>query len=36
MKKPLVSIMTPCYNMGNLVGHLLDSLLIQDYPNVEV
>ena len=36
MEKPLVSIFTPCYNTGNLVGHLLDSLLMQDYPNVEL
>ena len=33
---PLVSIITPCYNTGNLVNHLLDSILMQDYPNVEM
>lgn len=36
MGTPLVSVMTPCYNTGILVNRLLDSLLMQDYPNLEL
>lgn len=34
--KSLVSILTPCYNAENLVTRLFDSILIQDYDNMEV
>lgn len=33
---PLVSIGLPTYNSGSLVGQLLDSVVAQDYPNIEV
>lgn len=36
MIKDLVSIITPCYNTGNLLPRLLDSILAQDYPFVEM
>lgn len=36
MEKNLISIITPCYNTGNLLSRLLDSILMQDYPNVEM
>ena len=36
MQKELVSILTPCYNTGALVHRLLDSVLMQDYPSVEM
>ena len=36
MEAPLVSVLTPCYNTGNLVSRLLDSLLMQDYSNLEL
>lgn len=36
MKKRLVSILTPCYNTGALLHRLLDSVLRQDYPLVEM
>lgn len=36
MQKGLVSILTPCYNTGHLVHRLLDSVLMQDYPLVEM
>lgn len=36
MQKGLVSIITPCYNTGDIVHRLLDSVLLQDYPNVEM
>lgn len=36
MQKGLVSILTPCYNTGKLVHRLLDSILMQDYPRVEM
>lgn len=36
MQKELVSILTPCYNTGALVHRLLDSVLMQDYPQVEM
>ncbi len=31
-----VSILTPCYNSAKYVGRLLDSVLVQDYPNIEM
>ena len=33
---PLVSVITPCYNTGHLIHNLLDSLLNQDYPSIEI
>ena len=36
MIKDLVSILTPCYNTGKLLYRLLDSILMQDYPYVEM
>ena len=35
-KEGLVSVLTPCYNTGAIVHRLLDSILCQDYPLVEV
>lgn len=32
----LVSIITPCYNGAGYIGRLLDSVLMQDYPNIEM
>ena len=34
--KPLVSIISPCYNGETYVGRFLDSILAQNYPNIEV
>lgn len=34
--KPLVSILTPCYNTGPILHRLLDSVLQQDYPTAEM
>ena len=36
MKQGLVSIITPCYNTATLVHRLLDSVLAQDYPKLEM
>ena len=36
MEKDLVSIITPCYNTGRVIHRLLDSILIQDYPKIEM
>ena len=36
MEKGLVSIITPCYNTAELVPRLLDSILVQDYPQLEM
>ena len=35
-KRPLVSVITPCHNSAAFVYRLMDSLLLQSYPNVEV
>lgn len=35
-RKPLVSIITPCYNMEKFVADFLDSILNQTYDNLEV
>lgn len=36
MIKGLVSLLTPCYNSGKFVHRLLDSVLSQDYPSIEM
>lgn len=36
LKKDKISIITPCYNTAHLVPKLLESVLIQDYPNVHM
>lgn len=36
MIKGLVSLLTPCYNSGRFVHRLLDSVLSQDYPQIEM
>lgn len=36
MKKGLISIITPCFNTGLYVNRLLDSVLKQNYKNVEM
>lgn len=36
MNKALVSIITPCYNGSKFVHRLLDSILIQSYPFIEM
>ena len=36
MKKDLVSIITPCYNSATYIHRLLDSILMQDYPSIEM
>lgn len=32
----LVSLLTPCFNTGRYIHRLLDSVLCQDYPNIEM
>ena len=36
MERGLVSIITPCYNSATLVPRLLESVLRQDYPRIEM
>lgn len=36
MQKGLITILTPCYNTGDILHRLLDSILMQDYPSVEM
>lgn len=36
MNQSLISLLTPCYNTGKYIHRLLDSVLLQDYPNVEM
>jgi glycosyltransferase involved in cell wall biosynthesis len=35
VKTPLVSIVTPSYNMGKYIGECIESVLKQDYPRIE-
>lgn len=35
-KQPLVSVVTPCHNSEKYIGKLLDSILAQSWPNVEM
>src|SRR5690348_9327591 len=32
---PLISIVTPTYNMGRYLSETIESVLSQDYPNIE-
>lgn len=34
--KPLVSVLTPCYNTGRYIHRLLDSVIMQDYPRIQM
>lgn len=36
MISKLVSIITPCYNTGNIIHRLFESILEQDYPYIEM
>lgn len=36
MNFPLVSLLTPCYNSASFIHRLLDSVLTQDYPLLEM
>ena len=35
-KQPMVSVVTPCHNSEKYIGKLLDSILAQSWPNVEM
>ena len=34
--RPLVSIVIPAYNLGRYVGETIESILLQDYPHIEL
>ena len=34
-RQPLVSIVTPCLNAGQFISQTIESVLAQDYPNIE-
>lgn len=34
-QQPLVSIVTPCLNAARFISHTIESVLAQDYPNIE-
>lgn len=36
MQKPLVSLVSPCFNTGRYIHRLLESVLRQTYPNIEM
>lgn len=36
MSQPLVSLLTPCFNTAKYIHRLLDSVLFQTYPNIEM
>lgn len=36
MKEPLVSLITPCYNGEKYIGRFFDTVLMQDYPRLEL
>lgn len=36
MEKELISVITPCFNTADYLPRLLDSILLQTYPNVEM
>ena len=36
MKKDLVSIIIPCYNMEHYISRLLESILSQTWPYIEI
>ena len=33
---PLVDILVPVYNQKHLVSETMDSILVQDYPNIRI
>ena len=36
MNSKLVSVITPCYNSGKFIHRLLETILEQDYPCLEM
>ena len=36
MNRKLVSVITPCYNSGKFIHRLLETILEQDYPCLEM